>query len=68
MSDARDPPKSVTDLLNLSCSDPKEKKRKKINLNFFFTLLCGAPNGPFEAPQKSVKIKMYDNLHFNMSF
>ena len=40
----------------------------KIELNFIFTLLCGASKGfmkafkvfikPFEAPQKSVKIKI----------
>ena len=43
-------------------------KEKKINLNFYFHTLCGALKGfmkalkafikPFEAPQRSVKIKV----------
>ena len=42
-------------------------KKKKINLNFIFTLLCGALKGfmPFEAPQRSVKIKISTNFYFN---
>ena len=48
------------------CSNPG--RREKINLNFIFTLLCDASKGfmkalkafikPFEAPQRSVKIKI----------
>ena len=37
----------------------------KIKLNFFFTLLCGALKAflkPFEAPRRSVKIKIELNF------
>ena len=47
---------------------PDPGRGEKINLNFIFTLLCGASKGfmktlkafikPFEAPQRSVKIKI----------
>ena len=53
-------------IINPSCPGPGQ--REKINLNFYFTLLCGASQGfmkafkafikPFEAPQRSVKIKV----------
>ena len=46
----------------------------KINLNFYFALLCGASKGfmkaskafikPFERPQRSVKIKILINFSF----
>ena len=43
-------------------SRPDSEQREKINLNFFFTLLCGASKrfmkafkAPFEAPQRSMK-------------
>ena len=49
-------------------SRPNSERREKIELIFIFTLLCGASKGftkafkafikPFEAPQRSVKIKI----------
>ena len=50
----------------------------KNSLKFSFPLLCGASNGfmkalkavikPFEAQQRSVKIKIYVNFYFNVTF
>ena len=52
----------------LTLNVPIPDKVKKLSKNFTFTLLCGASKGfmkafkafikPFEAPQKSVKIKI----------
>ena len=43
--------------------------RKKYTQIFIFTLLCGALKGFMkafdDAPQKSVKIKIYVNFYFN---
>ena len=49
-------------------SRPNSEQKENIKLNFIFTLLCGASKGfmkvlkafikPFEASQKSVKIKI----------
>ena len=49
-------------------SRPNPRRKEKINLNFYFALLCCAWKGfmkvfkafikPFEAPQRSVKIKI----------
>ena len=57
---------SLFGFINPSRPDPG--RREKINLIFLFTLLCGASKGfmkafkaftkPFEAPQRSVKIKI----------
>ena len=55
------------------------RQREKINLNFHFdTFFCGGSKGfikaskacikPFEAPQGSVKIKIYVNFYFNTTF
>ena len=46
---------------------PNPRRRDKTNLNFIFTLLCGASKGfmkgkafikPFDAPQRSIKVKI----------
>ena len=49
-------------------SRPDPGPREKININFIFTLFCGTTKGfmnalkafikPFEAPRRSVKIKL----------
>ena len=54
---------------------PDTGRKEKINLNVYFTLLSGASKGlgkalkafikPAEAPQRSVKIKIYVNFYFN---
>ena len=51
---------------------------KKLTKMFIFTFLCGATKGfmkafkafikPFEAPQRSVKIKILVNFYFNTTF
>ena len=56
-------------------SRPDLGRRDKINLKFIFILFYGVSKGlikvlkafikPFEAPQKSVNIKIYANFHFN---
>ena len=53
-------------------------KVKKLNKIFIFTLLCDASKGfmktlkvfikPFEAPQRSVEIKISLNFYFNTAF
>ena len=53
---------------NLTLNVPIPNKKKKINLNFYFHTLCGASKGfikafeafkkIFEAPKRSVKIKI----------
>ena len=62
--------------LTLPIAIPDEEK--KINKIFIFTLLCGASKGfiralmafikPFEAPKRSVKIKIQLNFFFNRTF
>ena len=57
-------------LINFSPSRHDPRQREKLNLNFYFTRLCGASNSfmkafkafmkafkLFEAPQRNVKIK-----------
>ena len=54
--------------MNLTLPVPIPDKEKKLSSIFIFTLLCGASKGfmkafkafikPFEAPQRSVKIKV----------
>ena len=58
----------------LTVSIPIPDEKKKLTLNFIFTLLCSASKGfmrdlmtfkkPFESSQKSVKIKIYVNSYF----
>ena len=53
-------------------------EEKKLSQIFIFTLLCGVSKDfmkalnafakPFEAPQRSVKIKIYLNFYFNITF
>ena len=60
---------------SINSSRPDPGRRDKINLNLFFTLLCGASKSfmkalkafikPCEAPQRSVKIKIYVNFYLN---
>ena len=62
--------KSVNVMLNFGKVNPfrpNPRRRGKTNLNFIFTLLCGASKGfmkgkafikPFEAPQRSIKVKI----------
>ena len=55
--------------LTLPIAIPDEEK--KINKIFIFTLLCGALMAfikPFEAPKRSVKIKIQLNFFFNRTF
>ena len=57
---------------------PDPRRKEKTNLNFIFTLFCGASKGfmnvlktfikPSEAPQRSVKIKIKVNFDFNITF
>ena len=57
---------------------PIPDEEKTFKLTFIFTLLCGASKGfmraskafikPSETPQRSVKIKIQLNFHFNISF
>ena len=57
---------------------PDPGRGEQINLNFHFTLLCGASKGsmkvlkafikPSEAPQTSVKIIAFVNFYFNTAF
>ena len=61
--------------LHLNTSRPDPGRREKNNLNFHFhtCLWClkrpiKAFIKPFEAPQWSVKIKIYINFYFNTSF
>ena len=59
-------------------SRPNPGRREKISEIFIFTLLCGASKGfmkafkayikPFEAPQRSVKIKIKLNFYINTTF
>ena len=53
-------------------SRPNPGRREKIKLNFYFhtSLWCfkKAFIKPFEASQKSVKIKIYPNFYFNITF
>ena len=58
---------------NPSRFDPGQQE--KFNLNFIFKLLCGASKGfmkalikPFEAPQRSVKIKILSSFLFQYYF
>ena len=57
---------------------PNPGRREKINLNFYFHTSLGASEGfmkafkafikPFEAPQRSVKIKIHVNFYFYTTF
>ena len=56
-------------------NDPVPDKKKKLTYIFTFTLLSGASKGfmkafikAFEAPQRSVKIKIQVNFYFNTGF
>ena len=59
-------------------SRPNPRRKEKINLNFYFALLCYAWKGfmkvfkafikPSEAPQRSVKIKIELNFLFWYKF
>ena len=54
--------------MNINPSHPNPRRSEKLSCIFNFTLLCGASEGfmkalkvfikPFEAPQRSVKIKI----------
>ena len=53
--------KKYTRFPEFNPSRPDLGQIEKINLNFYFTLLCGASKGiikPFETPQRSMKIKI----------
>ena len=66
--------------LKLNCINPSRPNlgRKEKSQIFIFTFLCGASKGfmkalkafikPFEAPQRSVKIKISLNFYFNTAF
>ena len=64
--------------MHLTLNVPISDKVKKLSSIFIFTLLCGALKGfmkalkafikPFEAPQRSVKIKIELNFDFNTAF
>ena len=61
--------------LKFSPSRPNPGRREKLSSIFIFTLLCGAAKGfmkamkaftkPFEAPKRSVKIKIELNFYFD---
>ena len=64
--------------VNLTLPAPIPDEGKKLIEIFIFTLLCGGTKGfmkvlkafikPFEAPQRSVKIKTSVNFYFTTTF
>ena len=64
--------------LILTLPVPLLDEEKKLSQIFIFSLLCGVSKDfmkelkafakPFEAPQRSVKIKIFLNFYFNITF
>ena len=69
---------NINFLLLVNPSRPDTGQREKLISIFIFSLLCGTSKGfmkaskafikPFETPQRSVKIKISVNFHFNTTF
>ena len=52
--------------LNLSRPNPGRREKNKLNFHFHTSLWCLIK--PFEAPQRSMKIKIELNFYFNTTF